>query len=98
MVERSKDEELKRFKSHKIEFDFTVLTRIKEGMVDLSSDCIDMVLKVWQPYDLICLILSTNLYIGINSFYFHLVSNLLLIRRMKTINHCLDNLLFLNSC
>ncbi|CAL9130183.1 unnamed protein product [Musa textilis] len=45
VVERNKEEDSKRFKNHKIEFDFTVLVRIKEGMVDLSSDCIEMALK-----------------------------------------------------
>lgn len=45
-VERTKDEEAKRFQSHKIEFDFSVLFRIKEFMVDVSSNCIEMSLKV----------------------------------------------------
>ncbi|KAJ8459720.1 hypothetical protein OPV22_032646 [Ensete ventricosum] len=40
VIERNKEEDSKRFKNHKIEFDFTILVRIKEGMVDLSSDCI----------------------------------------------------------
>lgn len=44
-IERSKDEESKRFLAHKIEFDFSVLTRIKEFMVDVSSNCIEMSLK-----------------------------------------------------
>ncbi|WOK96558.1 hypothetical protein Cni_G05265 [Canna indica] len=44
VIERSKEEESKRFKTHKIEFDFAVLVRIKESMVDLSSDCIEMAL------------------------------------------------------
>ncbi|XXG59820.1 hypothetical protein AAC387_Pa04g1837 [Persea americana] len=44
-IERTKDEEAKRFQSHKIEFDFSVLFRIKEFMVDVSSNCIEMALK-----------------------------------------------------
>ncbi|KAG6522683.1 hypothetical protein ZIOFF_019830 [Zingiber officinale] len=46
VTERNKDEESKRLKNHNIMFDFTALVRIKEGMVDLSSDCMEMVLKV----------------------------------------------------
>ncbi|XP_042470916.1 uncharacterized protein At4g04980-like [Zingiber officinale] len=45
VTERNKDEESKRLKNHNIMFDFTALVRIKEGMVDLSSDCMEMVLK-----------------------------------------------------
>ncbi|KAF8409313.1 hypothetical protein HHK36_005387 [Tetracentron sinense] len=44
-LERSKDEESKRFQSHKIHFDFEVLVRIKELMVDVSSSCMDLALK-----------------------------------------------------
>lgn len=53
VIERNKEEDSKRFKNHKIEFDFTVLVRIKEGMVDLSSDCIEMALKVrkFRPWN-----------------------------------------------
>lgn len=47
-IERTKDEEAKRFQSHKIEFNFSVLMRIKEFMVDVSSNCIEMALKVCQ--------------------------------------------------
>ncbi|XP_042450796.1 uncharacterized protein At4g04980-like isoform X2 [Zingiber officinale] len=45
VTERNKDEESKRLKNHNIMFDFTALVRIKEAMVDLSSDCMEMVLK-----------------------------------------------------
>ncbi|THU48438.1 hypothetical protein C4D60_Mb09t26240 [Musa balbisiana] len=45
VIERNKEEDSKRFRNHKIEFDFTVVVRIKEGMVDLSSDCIEMALE-----------------------------------------------------
>ncbi|KAH9290154.1 hypothetical protein KI387_034271, partial [Taxus chinensis] len=44
-LERGKDEESKCFESHKILFDFNVLTRIKEAMVDVSSDCITLALE-----------------------------------------------------
>ncbi|XP_038988200.1 uncharacterized protein LOC103709903 isoform X2 [Phoenix dactylifera] len=45
VIERTKDEESKRFQIHNIDFDFGVLLRIKESMVDLSSNCIEMALK-----------------------------------------------------
>ncbi|RLN07945.1 hypothetical protein C2845_PM11G22600 [Panicum miliaceum] len=45
MIERNKDEEPKRFLSHNIHFDFGVLVRIKECMVDLSSNCVELALK-----------------------------------------------------
>ncbi|PAN08807.1 hypothetical protein PAHAL_1G437200 [Panicum hallii] len=45
MIERNKDEEAKRFLSHNIHFDFAVLVRIKECMVDLSSNCLELALK-----------------------------------------------------
>ncbi|KAG6573250.1 hypothetical protein SDJN03_27137, partial [Cucurbita argyrosperma subsp. sororia] len=44
-LERTKDDEAKRFKSHGIQFDFNVLIRIKESMVDLSSSCMELALK-----------------------------------------------------
>ncbi|KAG0470002.1 hypothetical protein HPP92_016702 [Vanilla planifolia] len=44
-IERTKEEESKKFKSNDIEFDFGILVRIKEAMVDLSSSCIEMALK-----------------------------------------------------
>lgn len=44
--ERTKDEESKKFKSHNIDFDFNIVTRIKELMVDLSSSCMELALKV----------------------------------------------------
>eukprot|EP01018_Ginkgo_biloba_P022435 Gb_27159 [translate_table: standard] len=44
-LERIKDEESKLFKSHKITFDFNVLIRIKESMVDVSSSCIALALE-----------------------------------------------------
>jgi len=46
MIERNKDEEAKRFLSHNIHLDFTVLVRIKECMVDLSSNCMELALEV----------------------------------------------------
>ncbi|XP_054801130.1 uncharacterized protein At4g04980 isoform X2 [Prosopis cineraria] len=44
-LERTKEEECKKFKSHNIEFDFTILIKIKEAMVDVSSSCMELVLK-----------------------------------------------------
>lgn len=47
-LERNKDEESKKFKSHNIEFDFYILIKIKEAMVDVSSNCMELALKVTQ--------------------------------------------------
>ncbi|KAL5211761.1 hypothetical protein ABZP36_022608 [Zizania latifolia] len=47
-IERSKDEEMKRFQSHNVHFDLGVLVRIKECMVDLSSSCVELALKESQ--------------------------------------------------
>lgn len=47
-LERTKDDESKKFKSHNIEFDFHILIKIKEAMVDVSSNCMELVLKVSQ--------------------------------------------------
>lgn len=44
-LERTKDEEEKKFKSHNIHFDFNILEKIKEAMVDVSSSCIEFALK-----------------------------------------------------
>ncbi|CAK9152492.1 unnamed protein product [Ilex paraguariensis] len=44
-LERTKDEESKKFQSHKINFDFNILVRIKELMVDVSSSCMELALK-----------------------------------------------------
>ncbi|XP_061375567.1 uncharacterized protein At4g04980-like [Gastrolobium bilobum] len=44
-VERTKDEESKKFKGHNIEFDFYILVKIKEAMVDVSSNCMELALK-----------------------------------------------------
>ncbi|XP_018837080.2 uncharacterized protein At4g04980-like isoform X2 [Juglans regia] len=44
-IERTKDEESTKFKRHDIHFDFNILTRIKELMVDISSSCLELVLK-----------------------------------------------------
>ncbi|GAV66162.1 hypothetical protein CFOL_v3_09672, partial [Cephalotus follicularis] len=43
--ERIKDEESKKFKSHYIDFDFNIITLIKELMVDVSSGCMELALK-----------------------------------------------------
>ncbi|KDP39350.1 hypothetical protein JCGZ_01107 [Jatropha curcas] len=44
-IERNKDEESKNFKNHDIIFDFLMITRVKESMVDLSSDFMESALK-----------------------------------------------------
>nr|GEZ52311.1 formin-like protein 5 [Tanacetum cinerariifolium] len=44
-LDRTKDEEVKKFKSQKIHFDFSILIRIKELMVDVSSKCMEVALK-----------------------------------------------------
>lgn len=44
-LDRTKDEESKRFRGHGIQFDFGVLIRIKEAMVDVSSSCMELALK-----------------------------------------------------
>ncbi|XP_060195740.1 uncharacterized protein At4g04980-like [Lycium barbarum] len=44
-LERTKDDESKKFKSHKIHFDFGILVHIKELMVDVSSNCMELTLK-----------------------------------------------------
>jgi 2-methylaconitate cis-trans-isomerase PrpF len=57
VIDRTKDDESKRFKSHNIEFDFSILVRIKEAIVDLSSNCIEIALKVLTFLLHICVIL-----------------------------------------
>ncbi|KAM7500820.1 hypothetical protein LguiA_025234 [Lonicera macranthoides] len=44
-LDRTKDEEAKKFQSHKLQFDFGILVRIKELMVDVSSSCMELALK-----------------------------------------------------
>ncbi|XP_045820949.1 uncharacterized protein At4g04980-like [Trifolium pratense] len=44
-LERTKDDEAKKFKGHNIEFDFNILIKIKEAIVDLSSNCMELALK-----------------------------------------------------
>ncbi|KAG6661453.1 hypothetical protein CIPAW_03G174400 [Carya illinoinensis] len=44
-LERTKDEDSKRLQSHNIHFDFNILVRIKETMVDVSSSCMELALK-----------------------------------------------------
>ena len=46
-LDRTKDEEVKKFKSQNIHFDFGILIRIKELMVDVSSNCMELALKVF---------------------------------------------------
>ncbi|PHT49411.1 hypothetical protein CQW23_09158 [Capsicum baccatum] len=44
-LDRTKDEESKKLKTHQIQFDFGALVRIKELMVDVSSNCMELALK-----------------------------------------------------
>ncbi|XP_049402275.1 uncharacterized protein LOC125866035 [Solanum stenotomum] len=44
-LERTKDEEAKKFISHNIHFDFGILIRIKELMIDVSSNCMELAMK-----------------------------------------------------
>ncbi|CAL5408748.1 unnamed protein product [Camellia sinensis] len=44
-LERTKDDEAKKFRNYKINFDFSILVRIKELMVDVSSNCMELALK-----------------------------------------------------
>ncbi|XP_019162847.1 PREDICTED: uncharacterized protein At4g04980 [Ipomoea nil] len=44
-LEQTKDEEAKKLANHKITFDFSILIRIKELMVDVSSNCMELALK-----------------------------------------------------
>ncbi|CAN8305558.1 unnamed protein product [Cochlearia groenlandica] len=44
-LDQIKVEEEKKFKSHKISFDFNILVQIKELMVDISSNCMELALK-----------------------------------------------------
>nr|XP_027060952.1 uncharacterized protein At4g04980-like [Coffea arabica] len=45
LLDRSKDEDSKHLRSHDIVFDFNILIRIKELMVDVSSACMELALK-----------------------------------------------------
>ncbi|XP_021740525.1 uncharacterized protein At4g04980-like [Chenopodium quinoa] len=44
-IERTKDEEEKKFQSHGIHLDFNIILKIKEAMVNVSSSCIELALK-----------------------------------------------------
>ena len=48
-LDRTKDDELKKFRSQNIYFDFGILVRIKELMVEVSSNCMELALKVLFP-------------------------------------------------
>lgn len=50
-LERTKDEESKKFQAHNIHFDFNVLVKIKESMVDVSSSCMELALKVQDNFN-----------------------------------------------
>lgn len=57
--ERTKDEEAKKFQTHSINFDFNIIIRIKESMVDVSSSCMELALQVVQA---ITLLLKKSIY------------------------------------
>ncbi|WCJ26988.1 Hydroxyproline-rich glycoprotein family protein [Euphorbia peplus] len=44
-MDRTKDEDSKKFQSQNINVDFHILVQIKESMVDVSSNCMELVLK-----------------------------------------------------
>ncbi|KAF4363826.1 hypothetical protein F8388_000491, partial [Cannabis sativa] len=44
-LERTKEEESMKFKTHNVHFDFNILITIKESMVDVSSSCMELALK-----------------------------------------------------
>ncbi|OWM91256.1 hypothetical protein CDL15_Pgr000200 [Punica granatum] len=44
-IEKTKDEDHKKFMSHSIHFDFNILLRVKESTVDVSSSCMELALK-----------------------------------------------------
>ena len=44
-LERTKDDEAKKLKGQNIEFDFHILIKIKEAVVDVSSSCMELALK-----------------------------------------------------
>ncbi|KAE8733235.1 TMV resistance protein N-like [Hibiscus syriacus] len=44
-LEQTREEESKNLMSHNIEFDFQILVRIKEAMVDVSSNCMELAMK-----------------------------------------------------
>ncbi|KAJ0018571.1 hypothetical protein Pint_10664 [Pistacia integerrima] len=44
-LERTKDEEIKKFRTHNIHVDFSILIKIKELMVDVSSSCMELALQ-----------------------------------------------------
>ena len=45
-IERTKDDDLQRFRNQKIYFSFEIINSIKEAAVDLSSRCLASTLKV----------------------------------------------------
>ncbi|KAE8732504.1 Toll-Interleukin-Resistance domain family protein [Hibiscus syriacus] len=52
-LEQTKDEESKKFMSHNIEFDFQILVQIKEALVDVSSNCMELAMKERREVKLI---------------------------------------------
>ncbi|VFQ93845.1 unnamed protein product [Cuscuta campestris] len=44
-VERNKEEDRKKFLGNNISFDFSIVDRVKEAMVDISSSCMELALK-----------------------------------------------------
>ncbi|GMI93404.1 hypothetical protein HRI_003009700 [Hibiscus trionum] len=52
-LEQTKHEEIKKFMSHNIEFDFQILVRIKEAMLGVSSNCMELAMKERREVKLI---------------------------------------------
>ncbi|KAL4387308.1 hypothetical protein GQ457_09G002230 [Hibiscus cannabinus] len=52
-LEQTKDEESKKYMSYNIQFDFQILVRIKEAMVDVSSNCMEIAMKERREVKLI---------------------------------------------
>ncbi|KAF8413919.1 hypothetical protein HHK36_001915 [Tetracentron sinense] len=61
-LERIKGEESKKFQNQNIHFDFNILVRIKELMVDVSSNCMELALKERREAKA-----ATNVEIGSNT-------------------------------
>ena len=49
-IERTKDDDISRFQTQKIHFNFDMIVRIKEAMVGLSSRSLTLALKVSELY------------------------------------------------
>ncbi|KAK8524446.1 hypothetical protein V6N12_029312 [Hibiscus sabdariffa] len=52
-LEQTKDEDSKKYMSYNIQFDFQILVQIKEAMVDVSSNCMEIAMKERREVKLI---------------------------------------------